>query len=70
MLAWIASITVLVAYALSVKLAKPRIFHWANVPGSAVLAFTAFSAGVPANAFLSTAFGVLGVMGLMKKGGS
>jgi hypothetical protein len=67
MTAWAATACILAAYAASVRLERPLLFHAANVPGAVVLGFAAASAGLWANAALSAAFGLIGAWALLKR---
>jgi hypothetical protein len=64
--AWAATACILAAYAASVRLGRPLLFHAANVPGAVVLGAAAAAAGLWANAALSAAFGLIGAWALIK----
>jgi hypothetical protein len=56
----IASIAILIAYALSIRWDRPILFHWANTLGWVPVALPAIAAEIWGAALLSVCFGLIG----------
>lgn len=71
-LGWCGAVAVLGGYGWSIRARRPKVFHAANVIGSIGTGISAAAAGPDArpNLALTAAFGVLGVVGLLRSSDS
>lgn len=65
-LGYIATVWILTTYAVLVRCSNPRPFHWANAVGCVPLIVGEIAVGAGPPLVLTTAFGVVGWVGVLR----
>lgn len=66
LVAWAATVYVVLAYVYLARTGNPRPFHWSNVIGASILAPMNLLAGMPPQALLNAVFGLVALVALIQ----